>query len=160
MIDRGGGNAAVQQQAQQPVTAVFTVYLVAVTEKKPAPLKGYDRWTGVDFGPEPPAKDVPQVKVVVAFEVYQAATGPDQRLKRINHLVELAEGVRGKTEPEVEQVAHDIQGIRGTFQLVQELQQQAVIPVTGGRQMGIGKKDRTHGGIVLSLPAEVNREER
>jgi hypothetical protein len=26
--------------------------------------------------------------------------------------------------------------------------------------MGIGKKDRTHAGIVLSLPADVNREER
>jgi hypothetical protein len=26
--------------------------------------------------------------------------------------------------------------------------------------VGIGKKNRTHGGIVLSLPADVNREER
>jgi hypothetical protein len=26
--------------------------------------------------------------------------------------------------------------------------------------MGIGKKNRTHAGIVLSLPADVNREER
>ena len=62
------------------------------------------------------------MKVVVAFEVYQAAAGPDQRLKRINHLVELAERVRGKAEPEVKQVAHDIQGVRVTFQFVQELQ--------------------------------------
>ena len=49
---------------------------------------------------------------------------------------------------------------RVPFQIAKEPQQQAVIVVVRGYQMGIGKKNRTHAGIVLALPADVNREER
>jgi hypothetical protein len=42
---------------------------------------------------------------------------------------------------------------------MEKTEQQAVVEVVGGRQMGIGEKDRTHSGrIVLTLPTEVNKE--
>jgi hypothetical protein len=100
------------------------------------------------------------MEIVVAFEVHQAASALHQGLKRCQQLIKLSQGTRGEAQPEVEQVTHNEQRFRVPLQLAKKPQQQAVIPVSRGNQVGIGKKDRTHAGIVLSLPADVNREER
>jgi len=136
------------------------VDLVAMAEKKPPTLHGDDRRTGVYLRSELPAEDGPQVEIVVAFKVHQAAAALHQRLKRNQHFIKLAQRIRGEAQPEIEQVAHNEQGFRVPLQPPKEPQQQAVILFVWRHQVGIGKKNRTHAGIVLSLPADVNREER
>jgi hypothetical protein len=152
--------SAVQEQAQQAVATVTGVDLVAMAEKEPPPLQVDNGRTAVHLCPELLAEDWSHVKIVVAFEVHQTASTAHQGLKRCQHVIELPERIRGETKPEIEQVAHNEERFRVPLQLAKELQQQAVIPVSRSNQMGIGKKNRTHAGIVLSLPADVNREER
>jgi hypothetical protein len=114
----------------------------------------------VHLRPETLTEDCPQVEIVVALKVHQAATALYQGLKRCQQLIKLAQRIRGETQLEVEQVSHDEQRFRVPLQFTKKPQQQAVIAVGRIDQVGIGKKNRTHAGIVLSLPADVNREER
>jgi hypothetical protein len=100
------------------------------------------------------------MEIMVAFEVYQSAAAAHQGLKRRQYVIKLAERIRGEAQPEVKEVTHDEQRFRLPLQLAEKPQQQTVILFVRGHQMGIGKKNRTHAGIVLSLPADVNREER
>src|SRR5664279_3856800 len=99
---------------------VCPVDLVAVTEEEPPPLQRQNRRSGVDFRCESIQEDIAQVKVVVALEVDQAAAAPLQGQKGIQHGVELLEGLGRKSQPEIEQVAHDEEGFRVSFQVTQK----------------------------------------
>ena len=53
-------------------------------------------------------------------------------------------GVFGKSEPEIEQVAHDVEGINVTLQPLEESQHPDIIDVGLCHKMGISQKNSSH----------------
>jgi len=145
IVERQGRQTVVQEQAQQAIGPVATVDLISMTEKQPTTLHCHDSWSAVDISSELLVENRPHVKIMIALEIHQSTAAVHQCLKRIQHFIILPERVGGKAQPEIEQVTHNVQGFRVAFQLMKKPQQKAVIGLIRSSQMGIGKKDRTHG---------------
>jgi hypothetical protein len=110
----------------------------------------------MNFSLETSQESVSQMEIVVAFKTDQPAAGIHQPFECIQHLIVLAEGVRGEADPEIKQVTHDVKGVRLTFQFMQETDKHLEIAVSRVPQMGIGQEYCSHTGIVLTKRNVVN----
>ena len=96
MPDGGRNQTVMQQESQQAVAAVGAVDLIAVAQKEPFPLHRRHGRSTVDFSRQVLAEDRSEMEVVVAFEVYDAATVAGQIQERFQHRIVLAKGMGGK----------------------------------------------------------------